>query len=85
MVPEGKKIERLFNELLQLETQMFPKEREQLMAPSEPGVYVIRKNGTVLHCSPRWKNSPWKKRALSGGEMGQVFILDNGGQSRPGN
>jgi hypothetical protein len=27
----------------------FPQEREQLIAPLEPGVYVIRKGDTVLH------------------------------------
>jgi excinuclease UvrABC nuclease subunit len=49
MMPEKKELERLFTELLSQQVHFFPKEREQLTAPSQPGVYVIRKDDIVLH------------------------------------
>ncbi len=49
MTPERQKVEELFTELCKQRMVQFPQEREQLEAPSEPAVYVIRKGEIVLH------------------------------------
>ncbi len=42
-------IKELFDKLCAQPRRPFPKSRQQLDAPSDPGVYIIRKNETVLH------------------------------------
>lgn len=49
MLSEQTKIIRLFSNLITQPINPFPQQREQLNAPSEPGVYIIRKERIVLH------------------------------------
>jgi len=49
MITERKRIEDLFTDLCNKPVRLFPKERERLSAPSDSGVYIIRKGDTVLH------------------------------------
>lgn len=46
---ERLKVKKLFAKLCTQPICRFPKKRKQLMAPTKPGVYVIRKSGVVLH------------------------------------
>lgn len=46
---ERQKVEVLFRKLCKQPMLQFPQEHEQLEAPKEPGVYIIRKGGIVLH------------------------------------
>ncbi len=49
-VNEPELVKSLFEQLLTKKIYQFPKEREQLHAPLEKGVYIIRsKDGRVLH------------------------------------
>ena len=47
--PEKEKVAELFAALCRQPKLRFPKEREQLIAPTEAGVYVIRQDNLVLH------------------------------------
>lgn len=49
MTTKRHKVEELFAELCKQPMHQFPQKREQLIAPSEPGVYVIRKGDITLH------------------------------------
>ena len=49
MTSERQKVKELFTELCKQPMRQFPQEREQLEAPSEPGVYIICKGKIVLH------------------------------------
>jgi len=49
MTPETQKVEELFTDLCKQPMHKFPQEREQLEAPSEHAVYIIRKGEIVLH------------------------------------
>jgi len=42
-------IKKLFSELCKQEKQPFPKKYQPLDAPLKAGVYIIRKNKTILH------------------------------------
>ena len=46
---ESLQIEELFEELCNQPRELFPEKRQQLIAPAEQGVYIIRKEETVLH------------------------------------
>jgi len=46
---ECQEVKRLFDELCTHPKRSFPKSRQPLDAPSKPGVYIIRKEETVLH------------------------------------
>lgn len=46
---ENLRVQELFNELRSQDEFPFPQHRKRLVAPAEPGVYVIRKRETVLH------------------------------------
>lgn len=46
---ESQEVKNLFDELYAQPKQLFPQNRQSLDAPSEPGVYIIRKEETVLH------------------------------------
>lgn len=49
MISQSQKVQLLFAELCKQPLQQFPRSREQLEAPLEPGVYVIHKGKKVLH------------------------------------
>ena len=49
MSSENKTVKKLFEKLCAQPKYTFPKYREPLRAPNEPGVYVIRKGLQVLH------------------------------------
>jgi excinuclease UvrABC nuclease subunit len=49
MASENKRVQELFKELCSQPFYAFPQHRKPLTAPSEPGVYIIRKRKTVLH------------------------------------
>lgn len=49
MLTERENIKRLFANLCKQPVFQFPKERERLTAPSDSGVYIIRKEDIVLH------------------------------------
>jgi hypothetical protein len=49
MKRECKEIKNLFDELYKQPKRLFPQDRKELDVPSEQGVYIIRKNKTVLH------------------------------------
>lgn len=49
MVGESEKIRGLFQQLLAQPKYRFPKARKHLDAPTERGVYIIRKGETVQH------------------------------------
>jgi len=49
MARELQVTENLFSKLVKQEKNEFPQKRQQLKAPKEHGVYVIRKEETVLH------------------------------------
>lgn len=49
MTSECQRIQRLFKELCAQHESSFPQGRKPLDAPSKPGVYIIRKEGTALH------------------------------------
>jgi len=42
-------VKKLFNKLCKQEQQTFPKKYQPLNAPLKVGVYIIRKNKTILH------------------------------------
>jgi hypothetical protein len=46
---ESREIKMLFDELCAQTKRSFPQHGQLLDAPSKPGVYIIRKNETVLH------------------------------------
>jgi hypothetical protein len=46
---ESQEVKMLFDELCVQPKRSFPRFRQPLDAPSEPGVYIIRKGKTVLH------------------------------------
>lgn len=46
---ENQEVKKLFNELCAQPKRSFPQYRQPLEAPSKPGVYIIRKEETVLH------------------------------------
>jgi len=46
---ESQEVKNLFAKLCAQLKQRFPQDRQRLNAPSEPGVYIIRKEETVLH------------------------------------
>ena len=46
---ESQKVRTLFGKLCARPKQSFPEYRKSLVAPSKPGVYIIRKNKTCLH------------------------------------
>jgi len=49
MTAEYQRIKKLFTELCAQHEFSFPPDRKPLDAPSKQGVYIIRKNGIVLH------------------------------------
>ena len=49
MTTERHEVGKLYTELCKQPMLQFPQEREELEAPSEPAVYVIRKGQIVLH------------------------------------
>jgi hypothetical protein len=49
MNKESQEIKNLFAKLYAQPKQRFPQDRQKLNAPLEPGVYIIRKQETVLH------------------------------------
>jgi hypothetical protein len=49
MNSESQEVKRLFSELCERSKHSFPKHRQSLDAPSKQGVYIIRKEKTVLH------------------------------------
>lgn len=49
MMSECQRIQELFKELCAQHELSFPQKRKPLDAPSKPGVYIIRKDGDVLH------------------------------------
>ena len=49
MISESQKIKNLFNKLCKQHKLPFPQHRKALNAPSQPGVYIIRKGKSVLH------------------------------------
>ncbi len=46
---ESQKVKNLFDELCARPKQSFPRDRQPLDAPSQPGVYVIHNEQIVLH------------------------------------
>lgn len=46
---ERQTVKKLFGKLCKQEKQPFPKKRQPLDAPLKGGVYIIRKNKTILH------------------------------------
>ena len=46
---ESQEVKNLFAKLCAQLKQRFPKNRQRLNAPSEQGVYIIRKEETILH------------------------------------
>ena len=49
MPDEDKRVKELFNTLCSQPMLPFPEARKRLVAPSEGGVYIIRRDGTILH------------------------------------
>jgi excinuclease UvrABC nuclease subunit len=49
MKSESQEVKMLFNELCAQPKRSFPQYRQPLDASSKPGVYIIRKEETVLH------------------------------------
>jgi hypothetical protein len=49
MNTESQEVKKLFDELCAQPKRSFPQCRQPLDAPSKPGVYIIRKDETVLH------------------------------------
>jgi excinuclease UvrABC nuclease subunit len=46
---ESQKVMKLFDQLCKQPKRPFPQYRQSLVASSKPGVYIIRKDDTVLH------------------------------------
>ncbi len=49
MESEKERVKKNFQALIEQQKYQFPRIRETLEAPLEPGVYIIRKNENVLH------------------------------------
>lgn len=89
MTRERQKIEKLFAELCKEPMCQFPQKREQLIAPSERGAYVIRKGDIVLHVgrTPRGKNGlhqRLKNHLYGSSSFTKKYLKGNGAVLRDG-
>lgn len=87
MSQEHKSVKKLFNELLKQPKTSFPQPRKILDAPTEQGVYIIRKNHSVLHVGRTYRGKNGIRHRLknhlqASSSFTKIYLNGNGAKLR---